>query len=567
MPLRRPPIERVALGLVLVTLALLPFEYALPWFPLGPFTLTSLEAVWLAGVGCWLLSLGLGRRRPNIPLGIFGALGLLLVAGFLSAALADGHKSDAFVFLARSLVGWLLFLTVADLIRDRRDTRRALAAVVAGATVSALIGVVLIVFPGVAEQIGMPQYFAAGAPRLTGSFDYPNTAAMFFEAAAFLGAALIALESHRRRMIVEIAAVAVIVAAMMLTLSRGSIVGMAAGLGVVALLAVISGWRRAAGALAGGAVAVVVVGLLVQVAVAPVQRLLTDAEIGLYGATYMAPAAMNLGSGTVDVPVEVTNTGTLIWNGPTGAAYRLGYHWLRAGTNQILSDGEHTVPLALVEPGQSERVTVSVTVPDPTQSYEIAWDIARSNVAWLSERGIPVVTTRLQPGPAATSAPPMGSEAVTLDNADIGPTRAELWSVAAQMIQERPLLGVGPGTYRLRYASYAGPTQATVATHSNETYLELASTTGIVGLVLFLIVVGLSVARLVRALAARRDPASAIAPRTWLALGAILAAVMAYLVHGLFDYMLSFNATAGLWWATLGLALVAVPALTSGDNA
>jgi hypothetical protein len=40
-------------------------------------------------------------------------------------------------------------------------------------------------------------------------------------------------------------------------------------------------------------------------------------------------------------------------------------------------------------------------------------------------------------------------------------------------------------------------------------------------------------------------------------LGAILAAVIAFLGHGLFDYFFGFNPINGLWWATVGLALAA----------
>ena len=56
---------------------------------------------------------------------------------------------------------------------------------------------------------------------------------------------------------------------------------------------------------------------------------------------------------------------------------------------------------------------------------------------------------------------------------------------------------------------------------------------------------------------ARSRTRSCPAPRTWLALGAILAAVIAFLGHGLFDYFFGFNPINGLWWALVGLALAA----------
>jgi O-antigen ligase len=127
------------------------------------------------------------------------------------------------------------------------------------------------------------------------------------------------------------------------------------------------------------------------------------------------------------------------------------------------------------------------------------------------------------------------------------------------MFQERPLLGVGPGTYRLRYGSYLGMTSWDERAFAHNIYLELAATTGIVGLIAFLFVVGFAVAPLTRALArrwAQSDPLCP-SPRTWLALGAILAAVIAFLGHGLFDYFFGFNPIIGLWWAVVGLAVAA----------
>jgi hypothetical protein len=70
----------------------------------------------------------------------------------------------------------------------------------------------------------------------------------------------------------------------------------------------------------------------------------------------------------------------------------------------------------------------------------------------------------------------------------------------------------------------------------------------------------------VRVLMRRPDRVGGPLPRTWLALAGILGAVVAYLAHGLFDYMLAFNSTGGLWWAALGLCLAAVPALAAEDG-
>ena len=128
------------------------------------------------------------------------------------------------------------------------------------------------------------------------------------------------------------------------------------------------------------------------------------------------------------------------------------------------------------------------------------------------------------------------------------------------MISERPIYGVGPGTYPLRYGAYLGLARWDQRAYSHNIYLELGATTGLVGLAAFLVVVAAAFVPVARRLAGRADPdpdRDALPPRTWLALAAVLAACIAFLGHGLFDYFFAFNPTNGLWWATLGLLLAA----------
>jgi O-antigen ligase len=424
-----------------------------------------------------------------------------------------------------------------------------------------VLGLLLLVVTSLSPQLGLRTFYAAGAVRLTGTFDYPNIAAMAYEASALLGLGLIALDWQRRRRLVwiEIAAVALLTVAMVLTLSRGAAVGGAVGLLSVAVLAFFARRRQLAGALTAAAAFVVVATLLVQVAVAPIQRLLTDAEQGLYGATYSAPAAATTTGGTASITVRVTNTGSLTWNVPGGDRFQLGYHLLNPGTTSVLADGTAKFPLGNVAPGQTATTNATITAPDPGVTYDIAWDVVRNGYAWFSDRGVAAATTRVGAQIAAAPPPTGTAGVVQLDTSEIGPTRTELWTAAAKMILDRPILGVGPGTYRLRYAGYIGLGAGAVETHSNNLYLQLAAETGILGLLAFLVVVVLAVAPLVRRLLER--PAQGLsAPastRTWIVGAALVAAIAAFLGHGTVDYFFSFNPTNGLWWATLGLVLAA----------
>jgi hypothetical protein len=263
-----------------------------------------------------------------------------------------------------------------------------------------------------------------------------------------------------------------------------------------------------------------------------------------------------LNQGAATVEVQVTNTGTLTWNDAGQSDYSLGYHWLIPETGEIVADGADLTPLGTVAPGQTTTVEAVIHGPDSASGYQVGWDVTRDASGWFSIRGVPMVETAIQLGlPGGTGS--LGSYAAV---EPLVPLREDLWKAAIAMISERPLLGVGPGTYRLRYGSYLGMATWDERAYAHNVYLEIGATTGIVGLLAFLFVVGLAIAPLVRSLARRRrvepDPLFP-EPRTWIALGAILAAVIAFLGHGLFDYFFGFNPINGLWWATVALALAA----------
>jgi O-antigen ligase/polysaccharide polymerase Wzy-like membrane protein len=578
-PQRRAFVARVGWSLVIATLALLPWEYRLPQLVVGQFTLTTLEAVWLAAIAAWFATLVTARRRPDVPAVVLAGLLALAVLNVASALLADGYNRDALVFVARSAVGWILFVAVADFVSSGQPLRPALRAIVLSASISAGLGILLLAAPGLSDVLGTDRFYAAGAPRLIGSFDYPNTAAMAYEASALLGVSLIVLERSRVMRYLEAAAIALIVAAMTLTLSRAAVVGICVALVVVAALALVSRRPRVSRAVFAGAVGIAVVALVVEITVAPVARLFTDGERGLYGATYSAPATAAMVDGAARVSVEVTNTGSITWNDTEGGVYQLGFHFLAPGTSTVIGDGNTKASLGTLAPGTAQTVDMTIQTPDPAREYVIAWDVVRRDVGWFSDNGVPVGTTRV--GATLSQAPLThgGNGTLALTSGDLTPTRSDLWAVAVVMIGERPLLGVGPGTYRLRETLYRQLPPGSSSTHSNSMYLELASTTGLLGLAVFLFVVGAALRPLLLLLARRnaaRDDAEQISTRTWLVLAAVGGAVIAFLVHGVLDYFLAFNPTSGLWWATLGLALAApvalgrarrVPAATESDHA
>jgi putative inorganic carbon (hco3(-)) transporter len=82
-------------------------------------------------------------------------------------------------------------------------------------------------------------------------------------------------------------------------------------------------------------------------------------------------------------------------------------------------------------------------------------------------------------------------------------TRYDAWSAAAELAVENPLLGVGPGNFRFYYNEL---TDRPAGTHNlyvaHNAYLDVAAELGIVGMVLFLLYLGMTMSRLT--VAARR---------------------------------------------------------------
>ena len=95
-------------------------------------------------------------------------------------------------------------------------------------------------------------------------------------------------------------------------------------------------------------------------------------------------------------------------------------------------------------------------------------------------------------------ASPEARERVTGFESSTG--RSELWTIAARMVEDRPLAGVGAGNFPIRSVDYLlepGETQVDdyvilrpQVTHN--TYLQVASELGLVGLALFMSVIGAS---------------------------------------------------------------------------
>jgi O-antigen ligase len=76
-------------------------------------------------------------------------------------------------------------------------------------------------------------------------------------------------------------------------------------------------------------------------------------------------------------------------------------------------------------------------------------------------------------------------------------TRLQAWSVAARLAADHPLLGVGPGNFRIYYPRLTGPRDGTpTLAVAHDAYLDVAAELGVVAAILFLAYLGLTFRRL-----------------------------------------------------------------------
>ena len=584
--------------LAFLALALcLPFEAVQPWLQAGPLRFTNLELLAALALMLWALALLAARRMPRWPAWLGWPLLAWSLVLCLSALLAPTERGAALKFALRSLAGVIVSLAAFDVLtRQRAADARATGPVAAlawaltsGALLAAVLGCAEVLWPAVLTPwlslFKLHTTRVAGTIRASGTFGYANIAAQYWEAALVLLSVLLTTVSRRRDQILILFAIGLMGAALVLTASRGGLVAILLSSG---LLLATAGWsqrrlRRLAPdspPLVGvslpraAAITIIVIVALasVQVALSPVQqaRLQREVEAGFMQAEYAAPAHLTLVAGQrTQVPVHLTNAGRLLWRAHGAEPILLSYHWLDASAEMIVFfEGDRTALPHDVPPGGSARVSAYVLPLLQPGRYILAWDLLQNHVAWFSTRGAGLGRTTVDVAAGAGGAaapplpPPLSASLLTAAQGSTQVERTTLWRAAWLLWRQHPWLGVGPDNFRYLWGDALGLTdwrpagQASVL-HSNSLYVEILVTLGLAGGACFAWLL-LSLAqhvftrlRWLLTLAPPTLPAkSRIHSLNWL-LG-LCAALVAFLVHGFFDYFLEFTPTYLLWWILVG---------------
>lgn len=552
--------------LLALCLAMLPFELV-AGLGLGPLTLTNLELLAGAALACWAALLVAEGRRPAVPPWL--AIGAAAVVGtlLLSAAMATAERTGALKFALRQGQGALLALCLADTMGRGARPGPFVAALLAGAGASALLGLIEMSEAPAALALLAPfkteATYMGGLLRLSGSFSYANTAAQYYEALlplavlAALGSPGATAPAGRPWPTIGAALVAaVLLLATLLTYSRAALAVTVALLLLTPLVA-----RRAFGGGAGARAGLACAGLaalgLALAVLSPTVRLrVSEPEVASwYGARYTPAAVAPMQPNELrEVPIVLTNSGRVAW--PQGGLrpVRLAYHWLDATTGALVKyEGRRTPLPRAVAPGETLELRATVQAPARPGRYVLVWDLLREYTGrgWFSQLGVAPARVTVEVAGVAAPVPPPAADPPTSPRAIAAvpgpPGRGELWGVAVALWRERPLVGIGPDVYRHVYGPALGLERWDTRVHTNNLYLELLTGAGLLGLAAFLGLAGAALWNGWRALGPGRLGHGEL---TLLA-GALLA-IVAFLGHGLLDVFLAFTPTYVLLWAMLG---------------
>jgi hypothetical protein len=134
--------------------------------------------------------------------------------------------------------------------------------------------------------------------------------------------------------------------------------------------------------------------------------------------------------------------------------------------------------------------------------------------------------------------------------------RLYFWEAGWRMVQDAPLLGLGPGGVKLHYPGYRNPAARRPATgHLHNNLLQIAAERGLLGLLAWLAIWLAFFVQAGRIYA--RLPATNVDDRALVA--GSLAAVGGFFVAGLFEYNFGDSEVIGLLWVVMAFPFVVDP--------
>jgi len=408
---------------------------------------------------------------------------LFVAVQWLAAAYAPDLHTNAFKASIRFTAGFVL-LMIVRVLNDNKVLSRVW---VITASIAAVYALVAYTGFGAPWLFRNEEFYVGQVQRLSGSFEYPNTAAVYF--AMSLPIVMWSSFSSVWRWLSAFLLWCTVV----LTFSKGALLALA----IVVLGAPLVFWRntlrwRTAATLL--AVAVSSYGVLTIVIPYRIERMSAQNPTT---AEYRTPwnQLMQRPETYDQVPVIVRNTGVTKWRSDGRLRVAISYRWWRADAKTFLKIRPLVTTLPHdVDRGETISIPVSFQTPAQPGKYVLVIDLFSRDFDWFNQTGEDpiLIQADIQPSTSRsvgrTDLSALYRTGKTANSPDASVPRSSLWRAALKMFQAHPF-GVGPDNYRLQYGKFLGASNWDTRIYSNNLYLEVLTGSGILGLGAFALVV------------------------------------------------------------------------------
>ena len=508
--------------LLAALMLILPFEPLAPLARVAGLQVSTLEAgaaVLLGGAALGVASRG---SRLRVPLAV--PVVLLLATFLVSAVLAEGLPP--LKFTARMAAGVTAFFIAANAFAQSPRFPLLFSGLsLAGALTAAVallelgpwsLGSLLAPFREHAFEVG-------GRARAAATFAYPNIAGGFLALA--LAPTLFFALRERTRAVATISACALTLA-LLLTYSRGALLGAAASAFTLWWLVRSRPLLRLEFGLLGIAAAFFAFDPTFR------SRAASESDRGWYEAR-IEPRLESLALAPGELTktdVRISNAGTLTWRSKGEKPFHLSYRWfvVEKGALRPLSlEGERTGLEVGLEPGETVDVAAIVRAPPTAGNYVLVWDMVHEHTTWFSDKTGLGVAVNVAVGRTNGAFALADALRETVAQKSWRPGRTELWAIALELFRAHPLFGVGPDNFRWLYGPASGRSAWDTRVNANSLYLEILSTVGVIGLGAFVLLMAKAL--------------SDLGKHRSLEAATLAAALIGFLAHGIFDYLLAFT--------------------------
>lgn len=528
----------------------LPYELDAPLFAVAGFSFTNVEVILWVTLGLGVVAWGV--NRPKIPRHHLILLTLILLTFLVSALLAPTLQTNALKAALRSATGIFLALAVPAVVRTRRRAWWLVAAILVGSVLAFALGLVEVAVNTPFRWLlaFRPKISTTGPfARLTSTWDYANQAAMAAEVAVPLLVVSSQWSWVRRRrwlLLTVYCLLPILLLAAIFTLSRAALITVAAVLLLGWMWEAWRGRRLAPRWSLTLAAFVALFGASALLAPSMQMRLGSESDQAWYQREVVAPDELTMeAGGTAAATVTITNLSTRNWRSDAVFPIRVGARWLGADGTTVFKEQRWEIE-GIFRPKTTRTLTLPLEAVQRDGTYFVQWDLVEQDIAWFSDLAGNRVLTEATVTGAAPSAPANPSDPAPrtiIEPLPPDPTRRTLWALGYDLWRTSPLFGIGLDNFRLRYGDLLGLETFNERLTANNWYIETVVSLGIIGGAVFFGWVGVMLWAFARKTG--DDP---------LRLGLALAFI-AFLIHGLLDYFLLFNATGLLFWLLVGLWL------------